>query len=169
MGYIYEGASGLYMQTLQFISHFQTEFRIQVRQRLIHEQYLGFRCQCSGNGNSLLLSTGQFCGITVHEHSDLNDTRYSAYRQVYLFLGIFSDPGYYLATGYDFEFLVKLFPFFLMTCQDAVQLGSQFLLLLLCGTFFVCCLMELVIIQFLCSIDRNGVIIDQLQIDHIQV
>ena len=169
MCYIYEGASGLHMQTLQFISHFQTEFRVQVRQRLIHEQYLGFRRQCSGNGNSLLLSTGQFCRITIHEHSDLNDSGYSAYCQVNLFLGIFSDPGYYLATRYDFEFLVKFFPFFLMTCQDAVQFCSQFLLLLLCGTFFVCCLMELVIIQFLCSIDRNGVIIDQLQIDHIQV
>ena len=39
MRHINEGGSGLHVQTLQLIAHFQPQLGIQVRQRFIHEQH----------------------------------------------------------------------------------------------------------------------------------
>ena len=87
MGDVDEGRSGLHVQTLQLVAHFQTELRVQVGQRLVHEEDGGFRSQGAGDGDTLLLSAGKLCRITVHEHADLDDAGDAAHCQVDLFFG----------------------------------------------------------------------------------
>ena len=68
-----EGGAGLNVQALEFIAHFQAELRVQVRERLVHEQNRGLRGERPCDGNTLLLAAGQLGGVAVHEHTDLDD------------------------------------------------------------------------------------------------
>ena len=101
-----KGASRLHMESLQLVSHLKTELRIQVGQRLIHEENCRFRCQGSRDGNTLLLTAGELCRITVHEHADLDDPGNSADGFIDLFLREFSVFCQNFSSGYDGIFLI---------------------------------------------------------------
>ena len=86
MGDIDEGRAGLQVETLQLVAHLETKLRIEVTERLIHEEHLWLRCEGTGDGNTLLLTAGKLCRITIHEHTDLYDTGNLTYTAVDLFV-----------------------------------------------------------------------------------
>ena len=74
------------MKSLKLVTHLETKLRIEVTERLIHEEYLWLRCEGTGDSDTLLLSTGKLCRITIHEHTDLDDTGNLTYTAVDLFV-----------------------------------------------------------------------------------
>ena len=81
------------MQPLQFIAHFQPELGIQVGKRLIHKQHQRFRCQGTGNGNTLLLTAGQLRRVAIHKHTDFYNPGHPAHGQVDFLLGELTHGG----------------------------------------------------------------------------
>ena len=86
MGDIDEGRAGLEVKPLKLVTHLETKLRIEVTERLIHEEHLWLRCECTGDGDTLLLTAGKLCRITIHEHTDLYDTGNLTYTAVDLFV-----------------------------------------------------------------------------------
>ena len=74
--------AGLQMQALKLGTHFQSEFRVEVGKRLIHEEHLRVWRKRAGDGHALLLAAGKLAGITIHEHADFDDAGDAADNQV---------------------------------------------------------------------------------------
>ena len=86
MGDVDEGRAGLEVKPLKLVTHLETKLRIEVTERLIHEEYLWLRCEGTGDSDTLLLTTRKLCRITVHEHTDLDDAGNLTYTAVDLFV-----------------------------------------------------------------------------------
>lgn len=57
---------------LQFGAHFQTQKRVEVGQRFIHQDHVWFHCQCTGHGHTLTLTARKFAGITAQKRLDMH-------------------------------------------------------------------------------------------------
>ena len=71
-----EGRVGVGVQSLELDSHLEPELGVQVRKRLVHEEDLGFRCQGSGDCDTLLLSAGELCRVTLVEFLDFKHCKH---------------------------------------------------------------------------------------------
>ena len=61
------------MEPLELIAHLEAQLRVEIGERLIHEEDLRLRRKCPGDRDSLLLPPGELRGIAVHEHADVYD------------------------------------------------------------------------------------------------
>ena len=71
-----KGNSQLLLQSLQFQLHRPSKLQIQSSERLVQKQYTGIICQCSCNGYTLLLSTGELRRFSFLEAFQLNQLQH---------------------------------------------------------------------------------------------
>ena len=112
MGNVNKGGACFNMKSLQLVSHLKAELCIKVGERLIHEENGGLGSEGSSNSNTLLLTARKLCGVSIHEHTYLNDTGNAANREVYLFLGELSHFGDYLAVSGSLKVIVEVLRLF---------------------------------------------------------
>ena len=75
VGNVNEGGVDLLTQLDDLSTHLVTQLGIQVGQGLVHQQNLGLTDDCTANGHTLTLTTGQSLGLTAQV---LGDVRISA-------------------------------------------------------------------------------------------
>ena len=90
MCYVDDGSAQSLMQLGDLRSHLYTELRIQVGQRLIHQEYLGATHDSTSHSNTLSLTTGKSLGLTVKELLQIQDLGSFSYHLVNLSFGNFS-------------------------------------------------------------------------------
>ena len=73
VGDIHRGYIHPALDLLDGIPHFDTEFRVQIGQRFIHQKYLRPDDDRPRKGDTLLLPAGKRCGHTVFQVVDLHD------------------------------------------------------------------------------------------------
>ena len=66
-----EGAVGIRVQALELGAHLLTQLRVQVAQRLIHEEHLRAGREGAGDGDALLLAAGKLGGVALFKLLDL--------------------------------------------------------------------------------------------------
>ncbi len=77
-----EGDPGLVLQALQLDLHFLAQLQVQRRQRLVEQQHLGPAGQRAGQGDALLLATGQLVGAALADLRQLHQVEHAAHRGV---------------------------------------------------------------------------------------
>ena len=109
------------MESLQLVSHLKTGLRIQVGQRLIHEEHGRLRGKRSRDRDTLLLAAGKLCRVAVHEHPDLSIRGDSADGFIDLLFCEFSLLGEDFSAGYDRIFVIQGLSFCFIGFSDPVQ------------------------------------------------
>ena len=120
-----EGGAGLNVQALEFVAHFKAELRVQVRERLVHEQNRGLRGESPCDGNTLLLAAGELGGVALHEHTDFDDAADAADGEVDFLLRELSHLRDDFTALYIAEFIVQCAACVLRGLFRGFDLGGQ--------------------------------------------
>ena len=120
-----KGGAGFDVQALQFIAHLEPELRVQVRERLVHEQNRGLRGESPCNRNTLLLAAGELGGVALHEHTDFDDAADAADGEVDFLLRELSHLRDDFTALYIAEFIVQCAACVLRGLFRGFDLGGQ--------------------------------------------
>ena len=66
------GGAALLQHALQLGAHLQPQQRVEVGERLVHQQHLGLHGQRPGHGDALALAAGKLAGIAVEQLLDMH-------------------------------------------------------------------------------------------------